>query len=308
MTAVSVGRERPSRAAPVRRDRPGAIWAAPATVFFIALGVLPIFGVVYLSLTSWNGLGSPQWVGLDNWRALTADQDVVQGIKITALLTGVSWLLQTPLSLLIGVWAAGPQRNRAVLSTLFFLPLLLSLAAIALMWLALFEPNFGVAGQLGKYVGVPDGNFLGHPTRALYCAAFVIAWQWIPFHTLIYQAGARQIPEVLYEAANLDGAGRVRQFFAITLPQLRNTVIASSVLMIVGSLTFFESIFLLTGGGPGNATQVLPLKMYQDAFISFNMGYASAIAVILVLVGTILSVVIIRATGFHRMSSEREGL
>ena len=308
MTTISAGRERSARIASVRRDRPGALWAAPATVFFLALGVLPIFGVVYLSFTTWNGLGSPQWTGLANWRTLRSDADVLQGIKITALLTVVSWLLQTPLSMLIGVWAAGPQRNRAVLSTLFFLPLLLSLAAIALMWLALFEPNFGVAGQLGKYVGVPDGNFLGHETRALYSAAFVIAWQWIPFHTLIYQAGARQIPDALYEAANIDGAGRVRQFFSITLPQLRNTVIASSVLMIVGSLTFFESVFLLTGGGPGNATAVLPLKMYQDAFVSFNMGYASAIAVILVVVGTILSILIVRATGYHKMSSEREGL
>lgn len=291
-----------------RRERPGLGWLAPAGILFVLFGIVPIIAVVYLSMTQWNGLGSPQWAGLANWRALGDDADLWHGIRITVTLTLVSWVIQTPLALLIGVWAAGAQRNRAVLSALFFLPLLFSTAAIALAWLALLDPNFGLAASLGRYVGVPDGNFLGDNTRALYTIALVIAWQFVPFHTLIYQAAARQVPTQLYEAADLDGAGRVRQFFAITLPQLRNTVIASSVLMLVGSLTYFESILLLTGGGPGNATRALPLHMYIKGFVGFDMGYASALAVLLVFVGTVLSVTIVRVTGYHRMASQREGL
>ncbi len=291
-----------------RRERPGLAWAAPAAIFFLVFGIFPIAAVVYLSLTRWDGLGTPQWIGLDNWRALGNDADAFHSIRITLLLTVLCWVVQTPLSMMIGVWAAGPQRNRAILSTLFFLPLLLSTAAIALVWLDLLDPNFGLAHDLGALVGVPDGNFLGDPRRALFSVAFVITWQFVPFHTLIYQAATRQIPHTLYEAAALDGAATVRQFFSVTLPQLRNTVIASSVLIVVGSLTYFESILLLTNGGPGTATRVLPLHMYIKGFVGFDMGYASVLAVLLVLIGTLLSVLIVRTTGYHRMGSQREGL
>ncbi|BCY13048.1 carbohydrate ABC transporter permease [Actinoplanes sp. L3-i22] len=292
--------------AAARRERPGFTWAAPAVLFFLALGILPVFAVVYLSFTKWNGLGDPQWIGLDNWKSITDDPDLVNGIVKTVTLTVVSWLLQTPLALLIGVWAAGPQRGRAALSTLFFLPLLLSTAAISLTFVSLLDPNFGLAADYGKYVGFADGNFLGSD-HALYVVAFVVAWQFVPFHTLLYQSATRQIPRSLYEAAQIDGATGVRQFFAITLPQLRNTIIASSVLMLVGSLTYFEMILLMTNGGPGTATRVLPLHMYIKGFVGFDMGYASVLAVLLVAVGTALSVVVVRSTGYHRMASDREG-
>jgi xylobiose transport system permease protein len=287
----------------VRSPRPGFVWAAPATVFFLAFGVLPIAIVAYLSLTRWNGLGTPEWAGAENWKALPDDPDAVHGIKVTFLLTILLWLIQTPLSLLLGVWTAGPQRGRAVLSTIFFLPLLLSTTAIALTWLALLDPNFGLAASLGG----TNGNVLGAPDRALYAVAFVIAWQFVPFHTLLYQAAARQIPISMYEDADLAGASVARKFFAITLPQLRNTIVASSVLIFVGSLTYFESILLLTGGGPGTATRVLPLHMYIKGFVGFDMGFASALAVLLVAFGALLSVVIVRSTAYHRMDSDREG-
>ena len=282
-------------------ERPGLGWAAPAVLFFAAFGILPVIGVVYLSFTQWNGLGDPQWIGTANWAAMGSDADLFNGIGLTITLTVVSWLLQTPVALLIGVWAAGPQRSRAVLSTLFFLPLLLSTAAISVTFVALLDPNFGLAASFG------DGNFLGSPERALYVIAFVIAWQFVPFHTLLYQSATRQIPRSFFEASAIDGATGVKQFFHITLPQLRNTVIASSVLMLVGSLTYFEMILLMTNGGPGTATRVLPLHMYAKGFVGFDMGYASALAVLLVVAGAALSLVVVRSTGYHRMSSDREG-
>lgn len=112
---------------------------------------------------------------------------------------------------------------------------------------------------------------------------------------------------MLYEAALLDGAGRWQQFRSVTLPQLRDTVIASGVLIVVGSLTYFEIVLILTGGGPGTATRILPLHMYLEGFRSFQMGYAAALAVVLVVVGAVLSLVITRVTGYRSMSSQREG-
>lgn len=291
-----------------QRVRPGLAWAAPALLFFGLFALAPIVGVVYLSFTQWGGLGAPQWVGLDNWAAMPNDPQLWNGIRTSLILTGLSWVFQSFLALTLGVWAAGRQRNRAVLSSIFFLPLLLSSAAIALLWRALLDPNFGVATSLGQLLGIGSVNVLGSQNLALYAVTFVILWQFMPFHMLLYQAATRQIPGVLYDAAVVDGAGRMRQFLSITLPQLRDTIIASSVLILVGSLVYFENVLLLTGGGPGTATRVLPLHMYIEGFRAFDMGYASAIAVLLVVAGAGLSLLVVRVTGYSRMASQREGL
>ncbi|GAA3764908.1 carbohydrate ABC transporter permease [Salinactinospora qingdaonensis] len=290
-----------------RVERPGILWAAPALVFFGLFGLGPVVVVAYLSFTQWNGLETPVWVGMENWQALPGDPNVGHGLLISLGLTSLCWLTQTPLAIMFGAWAAGKQRIRAVASAIFFLPLLLSTAAIALIWRALLDPNFGLAPDIGPFMGLPNGNFLGNGSIALYVIAFVILWQFLPFHMLLYQAAARDIPRNFYEAAEIDGASRLQQFFSITVPQLRNTIIASSILIIVNSMTFFETVLLLTNGGPGTATRILPLHMYFRGFSGFEMGYASAIAVVLVAVGTTLSLLIVRITGYSKMTSQREG-
>ncbi|WP_079122856.1 carbohydrate ABC transporter permease [Streptomyces abyssalis] len=288
--------------------RPGALYAVPAILVFGVFALVPLVLVGWLSFTTWNGLGDPRWTGLGNWRDLITDPGLLHSLRITAVLTIAGWAVQTPLALLLGVWAAGAQRGRAVASALVFLPLLLSGAATALVWKALLDPNFGLAGSVGPWVGMPDGNLLGTAGGALTAIIAVGAWQFVPFHMLMYQAAARNVPAHLYEAATIDGAGRVRQFWSITLPQLRNTVVTSSTLMIVGSMTTFETILILTDGGPGAGTQSMPFRMYQQAFKSFEMGPASALATVLVLFGTALSLLIVRFSGFSRMRSTLEGI
>ncbi|MBP2479632.1 raffinose/stachyose/melibiose transport system permease protein/xylobiose transport system permease protein [Crossiella equi] len=281
-------------------QRPSALYALPALAFFTLFAVLPMVLVLGLSFTAWDGLGTPRVTGADNWARLLADGEAHAALGRTLLVMVLSWLVQTPLALLIGVWAAGRQRGRAVLSALFFLPLLLSTAAIALLWQALLDPNFGLtAGALAP---------LGDPELALGAVVLVITWQYVPFHTLLYQGAARAVPAALYEAAVLDGAGRLARFRHITLPQLRHTVISSSVLMLIGSLTTFDTVLILTGGGPGTATRILPLHMYITGFTGFELGYASTIGVLLVVLGAALSLVVLRATGFRAMSSQQEGV
>jgi xylobiose transport system permease protein len=297
-----------SSASAGRGDRPGAIWVAPGLVLFGLFGLAPLGLVGYLSLTAWNGLGSPSFIGFENWSRFFADPAIVDSLWLSLVLTVLSWLFQTPISLLLGVWAAGKQRNRAVLSAIFFLPLLLSSTAVAILWHALLDPNWGLPATIGPLFGLDDGNFIGTPRGAMISVAFVAAWQFIPFHTLLYQSGARQIPDVLYQASMMDGAGRVRQFVHITLPQLRHTIVTSSVLMIVGALTYFETVLVLTDGGPGTSTYILPFRMYTTAFRGYDMGYASAIAFALVLVATAISLVLVRISGFASMRSTREGM
>ncbi|MFD0201710.1 MULTISPECIES: carbohydrate ABC transporter permease [Saccharothrix] len=280
-------------------QRPSAWYAVPAFTFFALFAALPMLLVIYLSFTAWDGLGTPTLNGGENWSRLLDDTEARASVWRTLVLMVVSWLVQTPIALLIGVWAAGKQRSRAVLSSIFFLPLLLSTTAIALLWQALLDPNFGA------FVGGP--LFLGDPDVALYTVVLVISWQFIPFHTLLYQGAARAVPPSLYEAATLDGASRVSKFLHITLPQLRYTIVTSSVLMLVGSLTTFDTVLILTQGGPGTATRILPLHMYITGFSGFEMGYASAIAVVLVVLGTALSLAVMRWSGFRQMSSQQEG-
>ncbi|MET8133278.1 sugar ABC transporter permease [Streptomyces sp. NPDC005251] len=281
-----------------RAGRPSAALALPGVLFFAFFALAPMVLAFYLSFTKWNGLGDPQLVGLANWRKLLSDDRLTQSLTVTVALTVVSWAFQTVISLLLGVWAAGRQRNRAVLSAIFFVPFLLSSTAISLLFYALLDPNFGIIHK--DTLGTTSGAFLA--------IVFVGGWQFIPFHTLIYQGGARQIPEVLYQAAAIDGAGRLRQFFSITLPQLRNTATTSGVLMVVGSLTYFETVLILTQGGPGTDTAILPYLMYEAGFKSYDFGYASAVASFLVLAATALSLLMVKLSGFGAMRSTREGM
>ncbi|MCX4564973.1 carbohydrate ABC transporter permease [Streptomyces albogriseolus] len=291
----------------VRRPQRGILpWlATPALLLFTGFAVVPLVGVFALSFTTWDGIGSIRLTGLTSWRAVLTDPGLPHALWVTFLVMAVSWAVQTPLSILLGTFLAGRQRYRAVLGVVYFIPLMLSSAAIAIAYEALLDPNFGLGA--GLKIEALSQDWLGRPGLAFGVVIFVVSWQFIPFHSLIYQGGVQQIPKSLYEAAQLDGAGRVRQFFSITLPQLKYTIITSSTLMVVGSLTFFDLIFVLTEGGPGDATRVLALDMYKRGFQASLMGPASAIAVILVLVGLALALLLRRLGGRDAAASQLEG-
>jgi raffinose/stachyose/melibiose transport system permease protein len=280
--------------------------ALPALVFFIAFGVIPLLGVLGLSFTRWDGIGAIHPAGLLSWRKVLNDPGLPHALYVTFLVMIFSWVVQTPASILIGVFLASHERYRAVLAVLYFIPLLLSSAAIAVAYKALLDPNFGLGA--GLHIGLLSQDWLGKDKLALGAVVFIVSWQFIPFHSLIYQGGVRQIPRSMYEAAEIDGAGRVRQFWSITLPQLKYTIVASSTLMVVGSLTFFDLIFVLTEGGPGDATRVLALDMYKTGFQANLMGPASAIAVILVLVGLALALLLRRVGGGGNAESQLDGV
>lgn len=292
-----------------RKRRPASgppLWmAAPALTFFGLFSLVPLVGVIVLSFMKWDGLGPLTWVGADNWVRAVTNPVTRHAFVLSIEVTVVNWVIQAPLSLLLGVFMAGRQRYRAVLSVLYFLPLLFSSAAVAVAFKALLDPNFGIGRALGADWLSQD--WLGDPRLALWVVMFVVNWCFVPFHSLLYQGGVRQIPASLYEAACLDGAGRVQEFVHITLPQLKYTIITDSILMIVGSLTYFDLFFVLTAGGPGNATRILPLDMYLNGFRSYDMGLASVIAVFLIAVGLVVSVGLNRLSGADRMESQMEG-
>ncbi|MDQ4113018.1 MAG: sugar ABC transporter permease [Actinomycetota bacterium] len=282
------------------------VWATlPALIFFFAFAILPLGGVILLSLTDWDGVGPITWAGAANWSKVLTDPLTANSLWVTVQVILLSCLFQVPASLLLGVFTAGFQRYRSVLAVLYFVPTLLSSAAVAVTFTSLLDPSFGLSGAL-RWSWLQQ-DWLGSPHLALFVVVFVLSWQQIPFHTLIYQGGVRQIPKSLYEAADLDGASTMQQFFRITLPQLKYTFITSTTLMVVGSLTFFDLIFVLTGGGPGNATSVLPLQMYVEGFRGYNMGTASVLAVLLAALGLGIALLIQRLGGKNRQESQLDG-
>jgi raffinose/stachyose/melibiose transport system permease protein len=287
------------------RTSPSNWLLTPALAFFGIFALVPLAGVVVLSFFAWDGLGTPVFAGLDAWSSVFSNPVTRNAMVLTLAMTALSFAVQFPLSLLLGTFMAGHQRYREVFSVLYFLPLLFSAAATGIAFKALLDPNFGISRAFGA--GWLSQDWLGSPNLAFYTLIMVISWSFVPFHSLLYQAGVRQIPTSMYEAATLDGAGRVRKFFSVTVPQLKYTMVTSSTLMLVGSLTYFDLIFILTGGGPGNATRVLPLDMYLTGFRSYQMGPASVIAVILIVVGLLMSLGLNRISGADRMESQMEG-
>jgi raffinose/stachyose/melibiose transport system permease protein len=289
----------------VRDAGPSGWLAAPALVFFLVFAVVPLAGVVFLSFTTWDGLREIRLDGLTSWTTVLTDPVTGNALLVTAKIMFFSFVVQAPISLLLGVFTAGGQKYRAALAVLYFLPLLLSSAAVAIAFKALLDPNFGLGP--GLQLPILTQDWLGNSDLVLFVVVFVIAWQFVPFHTLIYQGGVRQIPTSLFEAAEIDGAGRFRQFWHITVPQLKYTMITSSTLMVVGSLAYFDLIFVLTGGGPGYSTRLLPLHMYLTGFKANDMGAASALGVILIVIGLGLALLLQRLGGKNRNASQLEG-
>ena len=218
----------------------------------------------------------------------------------------LSWLVQTPMSILLGVFLAGHQRYRGLLAVLYFIPLLLSSAAIAITYKALLDPNFGLGA--GLHIAVPDPGLArpAEPRARRRRLRRVLAVHPVPLADLPRRGAADPALDVR-GGRRSTAPGRVRQFFSITLPQLKYTIITSSTLMVVGSLTFFDLIFVLTAGGPADATRRWRWTCTRPGFQANLMGPASAIAVILVLVGLALALLLRRLGGRDATASQLEG-
>jgi raffinose/stachyose/melibiose transport system permease protein len=304
----------PTTAAPLRRQRGGGpglpsgkgggladlLGVGPPMVLFLLFIIVPMIVAIALSFTTWNGVGNPTWAGFANWTKFFRDPTAHSSIWITIQIVVLSYVIQTPISIGLGLFTAGKQRYKTVYATIFVLPMLLSTAGIALMWESFLDPTFGAL------VPFFSQSWLSDPNSQLYALILIIAWQFIPFHTLLYAVGRRQIPAVLYEAARIDGASPVQMFFRVTLPQLRYTIVTSGILMVTGSLTYFDIIYIMTKNTPG--TQNLSLDMYVTAFSATEFGYSSVLAVVLGVVGIAVAIGLVRFSGFGRMQSQQEGV
>jgi raffinose/stachyose/melibiose transport system permease protein len=275
--AASGTRRRPRR----RNWSTIVLFLSPALFVFGLLVLTPIVVAAYSSVFNWNGFGAPtEFVGLDNFRRLIADEIFIGDLKRTLLLVVLSMLIQLPVALGLAMLLNQPLRGRRVYRMLFFAPYVLSEVITAVLFTMVFSPNEGLADHLTRLVGLGDlgATWLADPSTVMYSLFFVISWKYFGFHTILYLAGRQGIPAELHEAAALDGAGAWGGFRHITLPLLGPTIRISIFLSILGTIQLFDMVYVLTGGGPIRSSETLAVTMFNEGFKRFHVGYASAIS------------------------------
>jgi multiple sugar transport system permease protein len=280
---------RPNR----RRSFTSLGYVAPSLLILIVVVVAPIVMSAYYSLTDFSLLGSPSWVGLDNYLALLGDGAFRRALWQTFVYTAISVPLQTVLALVIAAVLARRTRNRfgAFVRSALFIPVIASMVIIGSVWRYLLGTDHGLVNAILGVVGIDAVNWLGQPGTALLVVALVTVWKNIGYFLVIYYAGMLDIPEDLYEASVLDGAGALRQFWSITVPSLRPVTVLVAILGTIWSFQVFDLVYTMTGGGPGGGTITLVMAVYSSAFENMQMGYASAMAMVLLAIVLIASLV-----------------
>lgn len=279
----AVAARRPARALVVVL-RP-YLYLLPTFLFLFVFTHYPILKTFYLSLFKWSMLSPKQeFLGLGNYGQLWSAPlfwEVLGNNLVFALGTAPLTLgLALALALLIN------QRIRglAVYRALLFYPTMIPMAAAAMIWLWVLTPNYGLLNYYGKFVGLPDIHWLGDNRLALWALVLVGVWKRVGYYMVIYLAGLQVIPEHLYEAAVLEGAGPWQRFGRVTFPLLSPTTFFVGMMVVIDSFQAIDQVYLMTSGGPGNSTNLFIFYIYQNAFRFFDIGYASAIAAVLFLI------------------------
>lgn len=264
----------------------GWLFIGPVVLGTVLFNVLPLFPTIYASFTAWNGLGTPQWIGLSNYaRALSgADPLLVLGIKNTFIFT----IGYVPVAIAVGLALAllANERLRGIVAfrALFFLPVITSVVAVGMVWRWIFNTPFGIANWGLAQVGIAGPRWLGDPTWAMVAVIIVSVWQVMGYNMVILLAGLQGVPQELLDAASIDGAGRIRRFWHVTVPLLTPTIFFLSIIAVINSFQVFGLIYVMTGGGPGTATTVYVYQIWKEAFQLRNMGYAAALSWLLFMV------------------------
>jgi multiple sugar transport system permease protein len=283
-----------------RETRTAYCFLAPGLVLFAVYRLYPLLEGLRLSFTNARlGRLTQQWVGLANYTRLTEDTRFHASLWNTAFYTVASTLpiLAVPLVLAL---ALNRGRLRTLLRSVFFFPFTLSVVTVGLAWLWLLDPVVGPFNYYLRALGVPARSWLADPHTAMWAIIATTVWWVTGYYLVIYLAGLQDIPRDLYEAAALDGASAWRSFWAITLPLLRPVLLFVVVTHVIGSFQLFGQVFVLTGGGPGDATRTVVQHLYETAFQNFfQFGAASAMAWVLFAIILVFSVLQFRLLRGH---------
>jgi raffinose/stachyose/melibiose transport system permease protein len=266
------------------------LFLLPAVILFVLFLIYPIFRSGYYSLFNWNGLGpATKFVGLNNFKEILTDQVFQKGIENCLIIVVLSLAIQIPLALLLAIMVGRDLPGRAFFRSIFFMPYVISEVITAIIWISMFSPdpeNGFINALLILIPGVHAQNFLGDMNQVMACVFVVLTWKYFGLHMLLDMAGLQNIPR----AAMIDGANRWQAIWYVTVPLLGTTIRTSTYLSVLGSLTQFNLVWIMTRGGPANASEVMATYMYRYAFIRFQLGYGSAVALVMLVFCLIFSV------------------
>ncbi|MFI6540130.1 carbohydrate ABC transporter permease [Nonomuraea sp. NPDC050547] len=271
------------------------VFLAPVLVGFGVFYLYPAVRGAWFSMTDWNMLSEPEFVGLDNYERLVGDPLFWNAMKVTGFYVVMTVVVQVGLGLLLAALLHRLTRS-LVVRTLMVVPWLVPGVTTALLWMWLLDANLGFVNHLLVGLGLPNQGFLTSPDLALPSISLINSWSGTGYTALLLYAGMLLIPKQIYEASAIDGAGELRLFFKVTLPLLRPILAFVLVISLITAVQVFDTVAVATkpGGGPVNATRVIYFYIYQRAFTNFQMGYASAMALTLVLVLGVLTFVQLR--------------
>jgi len=274
----------------------GLLFAAPAIIGFILFVAYPIGASVYYSFTSYSILQPGRWVGLENYRELlTEDPIFYTSLSNTLYMAVVTIPLSIFLAMALAMLLNLKVRGQSFYRTIFYLPTIVPFVASSLLWLWIFNPQYGLINTLLWYVGIRGPGWLGDPAWAKPALVIMLLWgvgNWM----IIYLAGLQDVPQELYEAAEIDGARWWDKTRHLTLPFMSPYILYSLILQLIGIFQYFTQPQVMTQGGPVDSTRVYALYLYDNAFRFFRMGYASAMAWLLFIVVVILTVVIFKSS------------
>ena len=277
-----------------KRNLQALAFAVPA---ILILGIFVYFPLIENFIYSFQSFtlssATKEWVGFDNYRHLFSDKIILVSLKNNILYAVISIVIQVGFGLVLAAVLEDIAFHKfaPALRSIYFIPTVISMTVVCLLFDFVYNPQMGLLNSFLELVGL-DGLtrvWLGSKKTAMYAVIAVSQWQSTGYVAMLFIVAIQKIPRDLYEAAEVDGAGKLKRFFYITVPQVRQMFFVTMILTVVGAFTVFNEPYILTGGGPGTATMVLSLHMYQTGFVKNNMGYASTIAMLIFVITAILS-------------------
>ena len=290
-----------------KRNFGAFLFCVPALLILAVFVYLPLFENIIFSFQSFTlSAKTREFVGLDNYKALFSDPIIMQSLFNNVLYAVISIVMQVGFGLVIAAVLEDVvfRKTESFFRTIFFIPTLLSMTVVCLLFEFIYNPQMGLLNSFLELIGLEEAThiWLGDSSLAMLCVIMVSQWQSYGYITMLFIVAIQKIPSELYEAAIVDGAGKLRRFFSITCPMVRQMFFVTMVTTVVGAFTVFNEPYILTGGGPGTATMVLSLHMYQTGFVKNQMGYASTIAMLIFIITAVLS-----SIQFFSFGKEREG-
>ena len=283
------------RKRPLRRDGPWAtFFLLPTLIGFLVFTLFPVIMSLFYSFTNYDGITPYRMVGFQNYSRLLRNREFIQSLKNTIVFALGTVPLGAFLSLIVAVVLNQDIPLKKFYRTCFFMPTVVSMIAISVVFQLIFNQENRLAHNLLSYFGIPPQKWFGSVTQAMPCVIFVTIWQSMGTQIVIFLAGLTAVDSALYEAAKIDGATAVKQFWHITLPAMRPTITFVLISNTIGAFQAFDQIYMLTSGGPAKATQTISYLLYMNAFSYYKQGYASAMAYLLFIVIMLISVAQLR--------------